>query len=87
MSRCGQERKAKQKPFQNSLSVLAQIAIRETGATGYAFFRRLPEHAGLTRLDSFGANIAEDAVIDGNSGLVVYPVGADGILAFAFQAN
>ena len=28
------------RPFQNSLDTLAQIALRETGAQGYAFFER-----------------------------------------------
>jgi len=80
-----QQRKAKPKPFQNSLSALAQVAARETGADGYALFRRSSEGRGLVRHDSGGADISEDAVTDGQSGLVVYRLGADGVLAFLFQ--
>ena len=80
-----QQRKANPKPFQNSLSALTQVAARETGADGYALFRKSSESRGLVRHDSGGADIAEDAVTGGQSGLVVYPLGADGVLAFLFQ--
>lgn len=80
-----QERKAKPKPFQNSLSALAQVAARETGADGYALFRRSSESDGLVRHDSGGADIGEDTVTGGRSGLVVYNLGSDGILAFLFE--
>jgi len=80
-----QQRKAKPKPFQNSLSALAQVAAREAGADGYALFRRNQEGCGLIRHDSGGADIGEDAVTSGRSGLVVYRLGADGVLAFLFH--
>jgi hypothetical protein len=80
-----QQRKATPKPFQNSLSALAQVAARETGADGYALFRKGPEGRGLVRHDSGGADIREEAVTGHTSGLVVYRLGADGVLAFAFQ--
>jgi len=79
-----QQRKAKQKPFQNSLSALAQVALRETGAEGYALFRKSSDGDRLVRHDSGGADIAEDAVTSGRSGVVVYKLGGDGVLAFAF---
>jgi AmiR/NasT family two-component response regulator len=80
-----QERKAKSRPFQNSLSALAQVAVREAGADGYAFFRRQSEYPHLTRLDASGANITEESILDGAAGLIVYELGTDGILAFAFR--
>ena len=80
-----QQRKANPKPFQNSLSALAQVAARETGADGYALFRRSSEGRGLVRYDSGGADIDDVGVATGRSGLVVYTLGADGVLAFTFQ--
>jgi hypothetical protein len=80
-----QQRKATPKPFQNSLSALAQVAARETEAYGYALFRRSSEGRALVRHDSGGAAIEEDAVTSGPSGLVVFSLGADGVLAFLFQ--
>jgi hypothetical protein len=82
-----QQRKAKQKPFQNSLSALAQVAARETGAEGYALFRNSSDGRSLIRHDSGGTEIAEDAVANGGPGVVVYRLGTDGVLAFAFQED
>lgn len=80
-----QQRKANPKPFQNSLSALAQVAARETGADGYALFRKGPEGRGLVRHDSGGADIGEAAVTGGQSGVVIYGLGDDGVLAFLFH--
>jgi AmiR/NasT family two-component response regulator len=82
-----QERKARPKPFQNSLSALAQVAMREAGADGYAFFRSHPASFDLAPQDASGVNITQDAVMDGAAGVTVYRLGTDGILAFAFQAE
>jgi AmiR/NasT family two-component response regulator len=80
-----QQRKATPKPFQNSLSALVQVAAREARADGYALFRKSLEGRGLIRHDSGGADIGEEAVTGNRSGLVVYKLGEDGVLAFAFQ--
>jgi AmiR/NasT family two-component response regulator len=76
-----QQLTAKAKPFQNSLSALAQVAMREAGADGYAFFQKTTE--ALIRQDAAGSVIAEDVF---TSPLVVtYALGADGVLAFTFR--
>jgi hypothetical protein len=62
-----------------------QVAARETRADGYALFRASSEGHGLIRHDSGGVDIGEEAVTDDRSGLVVYRLGADGVLAFVFQ--
>jgi hypothetical protein len=85
-----QERKIQPRPFQNSLSALAQVALRETGADGYAYFRKDPDRHTLLRLDAFGIGISEDSVANATAGvvpdkMVIYKIGADGILAFVFQ--
>jgi len=79
-----QERKIKPKPFQNSLSALAHIALRETGADGYAFFRNAPDGHTLIRHDASGAAIGEEAVYSGSGKVATYKMGSDGILVFAF---
>jgi hypothetical protein len=79
-----QDRKNRPKPFQNSLIALAQVAIRETGADGYAFFRRNPETRAPVRQDADGIEIGEEAATGGVARVVTYKMGADGILAFAF---
>lgn len=80
-----QERKTRPRPFQNSLTALAQVAMRETGAEGYAFFRNNPDARAVARLDASGAAISENALAGGLAGVVTYKLGTDGILAFAFQ--
>lgn len=79
-----QERKIRPKPFQNSLSALAQVALRETGAGGYAFFRSTPESRALERCDAAGVGIGEEAVSSGTANVATYRMGPDGILAFVF---
>lgn len=81
-----QQRKAKPKPFQNSLSALAQMAVVGTGAEGYALFRKTTD-GKMIRFDSGGADIAEGAIASGGSGVVAYTLGADGVLAFSFQES
>jgi hypothetical protein len=88
-----QELKAKPKPFQNSLRALAQFALHDTGAEGYAFFRKNPHADRLTRVDSFGATIFESEIGEGEIGesdvgagrVAKYVIGPDAILVFAFQ--
>jgi AmiR/NasT family two-component response regulator len=80
-----QERKARPRPFQNSLSALARIAVRETSADGYALFRLNSEDGKLARHDETGLTIEEDAALRGQPGIVTYRVGHDGIVAFAFH--
>src|SRR5580658_7538971 len=80
-----QEKKTRPKPFQNSLSALARFAMRETGADGYALFRNNSDARTLVRHDAAGIGIGEDAVMNGLPGVVTYPAGTDGILAFAFR--
>lgn len=80
-----QERKSSPKPFQNSLSALAHVALHETGAEGYAFFRRLPESGELARHTAYGADITEESTIHTPANVVAYQLGGDGVLAFAFR--
>jgi len=80
-----QERKTRPKPFQNSLSALAQVATRETGADGYAFFRKSPDGQALLRHDASGTGIDETVVAGGAARIVTYNMGTDGILAFAYR--
>ena len=77
-----EERKAKPKPFQNSLRALAQFALNDTRAEGYAFFRGGREGETLIRDDSFGADISEDDIA--MERVVTFRFGHDGILAFSF---
>ena len=72
-------------PFKNSLSALAQLALRETGADGYALFRESHGAHPLHREDAFGVAIAEATLVGaGVSRIVTYRLGTDGILAFAY---
>jgi hypothetical protein len=80
-----QQRIAKPRPFQNSLSALAQIALRETRAEGYALFRDSPDGVARIRIDAGGVDIDQAALTASQSGIVAYRIGSDGILAFAFQ--
>jgi len=81
-----QPREIKTEPFVNSVCALARLAMRETGAAGFAFFRKDAESAGFLRQAGCGALIAGD---DLHAALVArYPLegaeGSDGVLAFAF---
>jgi hypothetical protein len=85
-----QEMQMESKPFQNSLSALAQFAMHAAAADGYAFFRRTLENPRLVRQDACGSAIPQDAPQEGvdlgvNLRVVTYPLGADEILAFAFR--
>ena len=79
-----QQRKAKPKPFQNSLSALAQMAVLVNRRRRV---RPVPEEFGwpMIRFDSGGADIGEAPIASGRSGVVAYTLGADGVLAFLFQ--
>jgi hypothetical protein len=77
-----QQMPTKAKPFQNSLSALAQVAMREACADGYAFFQKTTEPLRLLRQDAGGSLIMDD--VFANPLAVTYPLGADGVLAFAF---
>jgi hypothetical protein len=80
-----EERKTQPRPFQNSLSALAHVALRETGADGYAYFKKDPDRGALVRLDTFGSGVSEESVADAAvDRIVIYEIGADGILAFSF---
>ncbi len=78
-----QQLTTKAKPFQNSLSALAQVAMREAGADGYAFFQRNAEAPRFLRQDAGGSVITEDLFV--NPLVVTYPLQIDGLLAFAFR--
>jgi hypothetical protein len=78
-----QERKAKLKPFQNSLRALAQFALNDCGAEGYAFFRKTLQGNTLVREDSFGHVIGETDIASGR--FATYEIGTDAVLVFAFQ--
>ena len=81
-----QDRKAKPKPFENSLRALAQVAVRETGADGFAFFRVNPETSSAVRFEAGGTPISEGAVAGGNTHprLAAYTLANDGMVVFTF---
>ncbi|MBV8845079.1 MAG: ANTAR domain-containing protein [Bryobacterales bacterium] len=66
-------------PFRNSLSALASIAMRESGADGYAYF-------GPQRLDGGGVVIEENAIAGPSTGVRVYRLG-EALLAFSFFSS
>jgi hypothetical protein len=78
-----QKSPAKPKPFQNSLSALARVAMREAGADGYAFFHKAAGAIGFVPQDASGDAIVEENFI--NPLFVTYSLGADGVLAFVFH--
>jgi len=80
-----QGRKTEPKPFQNSLSALAQVAMRETGADGYVFFRKDPNGASLLRYDASGTGVTEELITSRADQVVTYKLGTEGVLAFAYQ--
>src|ERR1700734_702852 len=73
-----QGRKTTPKPFQNSLSALAQVALRETAADGYAFFRKDQV------IDASGIEINAGVIASGAGRTGTYKIGSDGILVFAY---
>src|ERR1700683_1896297 len=78
-----QQLPTKAKPFQNSLSALAEVGMHETGADGYTFFQRTAEALRSLHQDAGGSVITEDVFV--NPLVVTYSLGADGVLAFAFH--
>jgi ANTAR domain len=81
----------KTKPFRNSLETLAEIALRETGAQGYAFFEKSAITGSLIRLAGGGAIIPDVTPPARSPALVEYPLRIDGVIsasvAFAFGAE
>jgi hypothetical protein len=76
--------------LQSSFSALAQLAMREAGAAGYALFSKTLGSSALVRKAADGVPIPEDAIESGANPLVaVYPLTrggvVDGIVAFAFD--
>lgn len=73
------------RPFQNSLEVLAQVALRTTGAQGYAFFQKSRATDSWILLAGGGAVIPAalpQARPDGSvPALVAYPLRTDGVLS------
>jgi hypothetical protein len=76
------------KAFRNSLETLAQIALRETGAQGYAFFERSSSGGALILLAGGGAVIPQVAPHARTPVLVEYPLrtneAINASVAFAF---
>jgi hypothetical protein len=87
MTFVAQDRKSLPKPFQNSLSSLAHLALRESGAEGYAFFYRLPDSRRLAKFAGFGTTISEESIAARAATLATYPLGDDGIVAFLFESE
>jgi hypothetical protein len=79
------------KPFQNSLETLAEIALRETGAQGYAFFERSTVTGSLILLAGGGAIIPEVTPPARTPALVEYPLRINEVInasvAFAFATE
>jgi hypothetical protein len=80
-----EERKVGPKPFENSLSALAQVAVYESGARGFALFRRDAGTSSVIRVVADGANITAAEVTGEAKNVIVYPMAAEGLLAFAFE--
>jgi len=81
-----QPREIKTEPFVNSVCALARLAMRETGAAGFAFFRNNVESGVFLRQAGCGALITGD---DLHAARVArYPLesaeGSVSVLAFAF---
>ncbi len=76
------------KAFRNSLETLAQIALGETGAQGYAFFERSGSSGALILLAGGGGIIPQVAPPARTPPLVEYPLLTNGAInasvAFAF---
>jgi ANTAR domain len=78
----------KTKPFHNSLETLAEIALRETGAQGYAFFERSTVTGSLILLAGGGPIIPQVTPPTRTPALVEYPLRINEVInasvAFAF---
>jgi hypothetical protein len=76
------------KAFGNSLETLAQIALRETGAQGYAFFERSGVSGSLILLARGGAVVPQVTPPARTPALVEYPLrtneAINASVAFAF---
>lgn len=79
------------KPFQNSLETLAKLALRETGAQGYAFFERSTVAGSLILLAGGGAIIPEVTPPARTPARVEYPLRINTVinasLAFGFATE
>jgi hypothetical protein len=80
-----QDRKADPRPFENSLSALAQVAVHESGAKGYALFRKDAGTSAVIRIVSEGTAITALDLAEGPDNVAVYPMAANGLLALAFE--
>lgn len=83
-------REIKAESFVSSVCALALLAMRQTGAVGFAFFRKSVESAALVRHASCGVAIEESALNEGaNPAVSRYPLQRggrpDGVVAFAFE--
>lgn len=87
MTFTAQDRKSLPKPFQNSLSSLAHLALRESGAEGYTLFYRSPDSRNLAKFAAFGTTISEDSIARQTPNFAIYPLGDDGIIAFLFKSG
>ena len=75
--------------FEQSLSALAEVVLRETNATGYAIFQKTLEAPGLARIAARGTEIPGPALLEQTDRAVVtFPLHAggpaDGFIAFSF---
>ena len=78
--------------FNNSVCMLAQLAMRETAAAGFAFFKRSFDSATLVRQAACGVAIEEDALRgEAYPWVARYPLRRgednDAVLAFAFESS
>jgi hypothetical protein len=72
--------------FENSLSALAEVALRETGANGYGLFQRTADSTEFRRLATRGQEIPSYALLQAKQpGVIVFPLGPDGVVAFSFR--
>ena len=72
--------------FQTSLASLAEVALRETRATGYAVFQRIADEPGLVRVSASGAEITVRALLDeAQRRVITFPLQNDGLVAFSFR--
>ncbi len=82
------ERSTRAGLFQDSLSTLGQLAMREAGADGYALFTKSPETGKLAPQFACGVPIPQHALSDGvGPALVSYPLQPDGLLVFIFKSR
>jgi AmiR/NasT family two-component response regulator len=84
------------RPFFNSLSALAQVAVRVVGADAYALFRKNSETRVFERQDASGDLLGDAALGErlqllelnrsgADQAVIKYSLGFDGVLAFWFR--